>query len=114
MCNAAVTDGLCTVADVLKPPSSLLLTALRRLFWCNSYFMLFGVAVLCRILYSIVSYLYVSCSGSSISVGEERSNLSAIVYFLFEELSSSFWCLGWAVLVYCCTPWDFLWLFFTA
>ena len=31
----------------------------------------FGVGVSCRILYSIVSYLYVSCSGSIISVGEE-------------------------------------------
>ena len=42
--------------------------------------MLFGVGVLCRILYSIVSYLYVSCSGLITSVGEERANLSAIVY----------------------------------
>ena len=44
--------------------------------------MLFGVGVSCRILYSIVSYLYVSCSGSITSVGEERANLSAIVYLL--------------------------------
>ena len=29
---------------------------------------------------NIVSYLYVSCSGSITSVGEERANLSAIVY----------------------------------
>ena len=29
--------------------------------------MLFGVSVLCRILYSIVNYLYVSYSGSIIS-----------------------------------------------
>ena len=28
----------------------------------------------------IVSYLYVSCSGSITSVGEERAYLSAIVY----------------------------------
>ena len=34
--------------------------------------MLFGVGVLCRILYSIISYLYVCCSGSITSVGEER------------------------------------------
>ena len=27
------------------------------------------------------SYLYVSCSGSITSVGEERASLSAIVYF---------------------------------
>ena len=30
-------------------------------------------------LYSIVSYLYLSCSGSITSGGEERANLSAIV-----------------------------------
>ena len=42
--------------------------------------MLFGVGVSCRILYSIVSHLYVNCSGSITSVGEERANLSAIVY----------------------------------
>ena len=34
--------------------------------------MLFGVVVLCRILYSFVSYSYVSCSGSITSVGEDR------------------------------------------
>ena len=39
---------------------SLLLTVL---IWCNSYFMLTGVGVSCRFSYSIVSYLYVSCSG---------------------------------------------------
>ena len=44
--------------------------------------MLFGVGVSCRILYSIVSKLYVSFSGSITSVGEERANLSAIVYLL--------------------------------
>ena len=42
--------------------------------------MSFGVGVSCRMLYSIVSYLYVSCSGSITSVGEERANLFAIVY----------------------------------
>ena len=44
--------------------------------------MLFGVGVSCRILYFIVSYLYVhvNCSGSITSVGEGRANLSAIVY----------------------------------
>ena len=42
--------------------------------------MLFGVDVVCRILYSIVSYLYVSCNESITSVGEERAKLSAIVY----------------------------------
>ena len=29
---------------------------------------------------SFVSYLYVSCSGSITSVGEENANLSTIVY----------------------------------
>ena len=41
--------------------------------------MLFEVDVSCRVLYSIVSYLYVGCSGSITSVGEERASLSAIV-----------------------------------
>ena len=31
-------------------------------------------------LYSIVGYLYVSCSRSITSFGEERANLSAAVY----------------------------------
>ena len=63
--------------DVLKPHGSLLLIVLR---WCHSYFMLFGEGVSCCILYSVVSFLYVSCSRSVSSVGEERSNLSAIGY----------------------------------
>ena len=42
--------------------------------------MLFRVGVSGRILYFIFSSLYVSCSGSITSVGEERANLSAIVY----------------------------------
>ena len=33
--------------------------------------MLFGVGVSCRVLYSIVCYLYVGCSGSITTVGEE-------------------------------------------
>ena len=45
--------------------------------------MLFGVGVSCRILYSIVSNLYVSCSRSITSVGEERASLSAIVYLKY-------------------------------
>ena len=44
--------------------------------------MLFGVGVSCYVLSSIVSYLYVSCSGSITSVGSERANLSAVVYLL--------------------------------
>ena len=39
-----------------------------------------GAGVSCRILYSSVGYLYVSGSGSITTVGEERANLSAIVY----------------------------------
>ena len=41
--------------------------------------MLFGVGVSSRILYSIISNVYASCSGSITSVGEERANWSAIV-----------------------------------
>ena len=39
----------------------------------------FGVGVSCRYLFSFVVYLYVNGSGSITSVGEERSNLSAVV-----------------------------------
>ena len=42
--------------------------------------MFYGKGVSCRILYYVVGYLYVSCSGSITSVGEEIVNLSAIVY----------------------------------
>ena len=72
--------------------------------------MLFGVGVSCRILYSIVSnmYLYVSCSGPITSVGGERVNfvcyrLLVIMWFLFVEVSSSSGCFGWAALFYCGT-----------
>ena len=42
----------------------------------------FGVGVSCGKLYSFVVYLhvYVNGSGSITSVGEERANLSAVVY----------------------------------
>ena len=40
----------------------------------------FGVGVSCRNLYSFVVYLYVNGSGFITSVGEERANLSAVVY----------------------------------
>ena len=39
---------------------------LTKRFWSN--------------LYSVVVYLYVNGSGSITSVGEERANLSAVVY----------------------------------
>ena len=46
--------------------------------------MFFGVHVSFRILYSIVSYLHVSCSGSITSIEAERANLSAIIYLYIE------------------------------
>ena len=61
--------------------------------------MLFGVGVSFRIMYSIVSFLYVSYGGLITSVGEERANLSEhyrlllIIWFLYGEVSSSSWCL---------------------
>ena len=57
------------------PPACLLLTFIRRwfFFFCNFYFMLFKVGVSCRYSYAIDSSLNVSCSGSNISVGEERA-----------------------------------------
>ena len=45
--------------------------------------MFYGVGVSCRILHSIVSYLYIRCSGSITSVGEERANLSVIIYLYY-------------------------------
>ena len=42
--------------------------------------MFFGVGVSCRNLYSFVVYSYVNGSGSITSVGEERANLSDVVY----------------------------------
>ena len=70
-----------TFQDVLKPPGSFLATDRSKavvLVW----FLLnvFGVGVSCRKLYSFVVYLYVDGSGSITSVGEERANLSAVVY----------------------------------
>ena len=38
------------------------------------------VGVSCRNLYYFAVYFYVNGSGSIISVGEERANLSAVVY----------------------------------
>ena len=54
--------------------------------------MVSGVGVSCRILYSIINYLYVSCSGSITSVGEERESLFVcyrllvIIWLLFVEV----------------------------
>ena len=48
--------------------------------FCMIYLNVFGVGVSCRKLYYFVVYLYVNGSGSITSVGEERANLSAVVY----------------------------------
>ena len=76
-------------------------------FWCNSYLMLFGVGVSCCILYSIVSYLRINY----LHLGRESSFvcycLLVIILFLFGEVSSSSWCLGWAALFYRGSPRDF-------
>ena len=63
------------------PPGSLLATDRSKavvlvLFSLN----VFGVGASCRNLYSFVVYLYVNGSESITSVGEERANLSAVVY----------------------------------
>ena len=55
------------------------------------------------------NYLYVSCSGSITSVGEERAyficcRLLVVMWFLFGEVHSSSWCLGWVALFNCGTP----------
>ena len=73
---------VCAQWRILKPPGSLLATDRSHegggfgvvLTKC------FGVGVPCRNLYSFVVYLYVNGSGSITSVGEERANLSAVVY----------------------------------
>ena len=41
---------------------------------------MYVVGVSCRNVYSFVVYLYGNGSGSITSVGEERANLSAVVY----------------------------------
>ena len=53
---------------------------LRNVFGVGVSPNVFGVGVSCRKLYSFVVYLYVDGSGSNTSVGEERANLSAVVY----------------------------------
>ena len=69
--------------------------------------MLFGVGVSCRILYSIVSYLYDQLP----RLGKRELicllSFTCIMWFMFGEFSSSSWCLGWAALFYCGTPWAF-------
>ena len=72
---------VCAQWRILKPPGSLLATDRSKtvvlvLFLLN----IFGVIVSYRNLYSFVVNLYVNGSGSITSVGEERANLSAVVY----------------------------------
>ena len=58
----------------------------------------------------LVIYNYVSCGESITSIREERASLFVcyrllvIMWFLFGEVSSSSWCLGWAALFNCGTP----------
>ena len=67
--------------DVLKPlPVACYLLAVLRRWFGGIFIKCFGVGVTCRILHSFDVYLYVSRSGSITSVGEERANLSAVVY----------------------------------
>ena len=68
--------------DVLKPPGSLLAAGRSEAVVFFVWFLLnvFGVGVSCRKLCCFVVYLYVNGSGSITSVGEERANLSAVVY----------------------------------
>ena len=74
----------------------------------------FGVGVSCRNLNSFVVYLYVSGSGSIISVGEESQSsfvcwcLPVIMWGQFGEISFSSECLGWAALLYCVLLWHSL------
>ena len=63
------------------PPGSLLATDRSKAVVLVEFLLnVFGVGVSCRKLYSFVVYLYVNGSGSITSVGEERANLSAVVY----------------------------------
>ena len=76
--------GLCAVKDPQAPPpppGSLLATDRSKAVVLVMFLLnVFGVGVSCRNLYSFVVYLYVNGSGSITSVGEERANLSAVVY----------------------------------
>ena len=72
---------VCAQWRILKPPGSLLATDRSKavvlvLFLLN----VFGVGVSCPNLYSFVVCLCVNGSGSITLVGEERPNLSAVVY----------------------------------
>ena len=67
--------------DVLKPPGSLIATdRSKAVVLVKLLLNVFGVGVSCRKLYYFVVYFYVNSSGSITSAGEERANLSAVVY----------------------------------
>ena len=71
---------VCAQWRILKPPGSLLATDRSKAVVLVKFLLnVFGVGVSCRKLYSFV-YLYLNGSGSITSVGEERANLSAVVY----------------------------------
>ena len=72
---------MCAIKEILKPPGSLLATDRSKAVVLVKFLInVFGVGVSCRKLYYFVVYLYVNSSGSITSVGEERANLSAVVY----------------------------------
>ena len=69
------------VEDILKSPGTLLAIVRSKAMVLVKFLLNnFGVGASCRILYCFAVYLYVSGSGSITSVGEERANLSAVVY----------------------------------
>ena len=72
---------VCAQWRILKPPSNMLAIDRSKAVVLVKFFLnVFGVGVSCRYLYSFVFYLYENGSGSITSVGEERANLSAVVY----------------------------------
>ena len=72
---------VCAQWRILEPLGGLLATDRSTAVVLVSFLLNgFGVGVSCRYLYSFIVYLYVNGSGSITSVGEERANLSAVVY----------------------------------
>ena len=72
---------VCAQWRILKPPGSLLATDRFKAEVLVRFLLnVFGEGVSCRNLYSFIVYLYVNDSRSITMVGEERANLSAVVY----------------------------------
>ena len=72
---------VCAQWRILKAPGSLLATDRSKALVLGVILTkCFGVGVSCRNLYYFVVYLYANGSGSITSVGEERADLSAVVY----------------------------------